>query len=173
MERLTPFGVYETRDGSVALVAFQAEWFRNLAEAIGRPELAEDPRFAALGPRTRNSVEINAIIQDWLRQRTSAEVIHELQEKRGVPCAEVRTPQQVLGDPYLQARGAVVPLEHPGLAASGVAAMGMGLPIHFSGTPVCFDQPAQALGASNDAVYRGLLKIPEDELKRLCEQGVI
>jgi formyl-CoA transferase len=173
MERLTPFGVYASRDGCVALVAFQPEWFRNLADALGRPELAEDPRFAALGPRSRNSAEINAIIQGWVGQRASAEVIRELQEKRGVPCAEVRSPHQVLNDPHLRARGAVVPLEHPGLAAGGATAMGMGLPIHFSETPVGFDQPAQALGASNDEVYRGLLKVSEEELRQLSKHGVI
>lgn len=173
LERLTPFGVYQTRDGFVALVAFQPEWFRNLAHAVGRPELADDPRFAALGPRSRNSTEINAIIQNWMEQHSSAEVIQELQEKRGVPCAEVRTPQQVLNDPHLRARGAVVPLEHSSLVPSGAAAMGMGLPIHFSETPVRFDQPAQALGASNDEVYRGLLKISEEDFSRLSQHGVI
>ncbi|AEB83865.1 CaiB/BaiF CoA transferase family protein [Alicycliphilus denitrificans] len=173
MERLTPFGVYKTRDGYVALVAFQPDWFQNLTEAIGRPELAQDPRFAVLGPRTRNSAEINAIIQDSLGRHTSAEAIRELQEKRGVPCAEVRTPEQVLADCHLQERGAVVPLEHPGLAASGTQAMGMGLPIQFSESPVRFDQPAQALGAANDDIYRGLLKLSEEQLRQLREQGVI
>lgn len=173
LERLTPFGVYETQDSYVALVAFQPDWFKNLTEAMGRPELAQDPRFAVLGPRTKNSVEINAIIHEWMRQRTSAEVIRELQEKRGVPAAEVRSPQQVLSDPYLQARGAVVPLTHPGLSASGTTAMGMGVPIQFSETPASFDQPAQELGASNDEVYRGLLKLSDAELQQLRDQGVI
>ncbi|TEA71903.1 CaiB/BaiF CoA transferase family protein [Allopusillimonas ginsengisoli] len=173
MERLTPFGVYKTQDGYVALVAFQSAWFKRLTEAMAQPELAQDPRFSALGPRTKHSGEINVIIQDWLLQRTSAEVIRELQEKRGVPCAEVRTPQQVLSDADLQARGAVVPLEHAGLVSSGATAMGMGLPIQFSESPVRFDQPAQALGASNEDVYRGLLNLSEAELQRLQEQGVI
>ncbi|MFT4194934.1 CaiB/BaiF CoA transferase family protein [Ottowia sp.] len=173
LERLTPFGVYKTQDGYVALVAFQPDWFKNLTEAIGRPGLAQDPRFAALGPRTKNSAEINALIQGWLGRHTCAEAIRELAEKRGVPCAEVRTPEQVLADPYLQERGAVVPLEHPGLAASGTVAMGMGLPIQFSESPVRFDQPAQALGEANDDIYRGLLKLSDAELAQLRAQGVI
>lgn len=173
LERLTPFGVYETKDGYVALVAFQPEWFNALTDALGQPELAQDPRFAALGPRTKNAADINAIIQSWLRQRTNAEVIRELQERRGIPCAEVRTPQQVLSDTYLQERGAVVPLEHAGLTASSTSAMGMGLPIQFSQTPVQFDQPAQALGESNYDVYCNLLNLSETELQQLHEQGVI
>ncbi len=173
LERLTPFGVYKTQDGFVALVAFQPDWFRSLVEAMGRPELASDPRFSAIGPRTRNSVEINAAIQEWLSQRTSAQVIRELQEQRGVPCAEVRSPQQMLADPHLQERGAVVPLTHPGLTASGTSAMGMGLPIQFSESPVRFDQPAQALGESNEAIYRDLLNLTDAELRQLRAQGVI
>ncbi|CUB01540.1 CaiB/BaiF CoA transferase family protein [Comamonas thiooxydans] len=173
LERLTPFGVYETQDSYVALVAFQPEWFRNLAEAMGRPELAQDPRFAVLGPRTKNSAEINAIIREWMHARTSAEIIRELQEKRGVPCAEVRSPQQMLADPYLQARGAVVPLVHPGLEASGTVAMGMGVPIQFSETPASFDQPAQALGEANEAIYCDLLKLSGAELQQLRAQKVI
>jgi len=173
LERLTPFGVYQTQDGYIALVAFQPDWFANLAEAMGRPELAEDPRFAALGPRNKNSATVNTIIREWMLGRSSAEVIRELQEKRGVPCAEVRSPEQVLGDPELQRRGAVVPLVHPGLAASGTSAMGMGLPIRFSASPAGFDQPAQALGESNESVYRDLLGLSEPELRQLRDKGVI
>jgi len=173
MDRLTPFGVYKTRDGYVALVAFRSDWFKDLTEAMGQPALAQDPRFAALGPRTRHAAAINALIQTWLSQRTSAQAITELQEKRGVPCAEVRTPEQVLADRHLRARGAVVPLEHPCLEANNTMAMGMGLPIQFSVSAASFDQPAQALGAANDEIYRGLLGLSEAQLTQLRTEGVI
>lgn len=170
-DRLVPFGVYATKDGYVAMVAFQPDWFQNLMEALGKPELAKDPRYATRGPRMKYAAEINALIDDWTRERTTVEVIAELVDKRGVPAAPVRSPQQVLQDPVLRERGAVVKLEHPYLA--DVEAMGMGLPIKFSSTPVQFDQPAQELGASNDEIYRGLLKLPEAELQQLRDNGVI
>ncbi|KWF94133.1 formyl-CoA transferase [Burkholderia cepacia] len=170
-DRLVPFGVYGTRDGHVAMVAFQPDWFQNLMEAVGRPEIVTDPRYATRGPRMKHAAEINAIIEDWTSRRSTEEVIAELQVKRGVPAAPVRSPLDVLKDPVLQARGAVVKLEHPGLA--DVDAMGMGLPIKLSQTPVQFDQPAQELGAANDEIYRGLLKLSEDRLQQLREQGVI
>ncbi|SAL28550.1 L-carnitine dehydratase/bile acid-inducible protein F [Caballeronia cordobensis] len=170
-DRLVPFGVYGTLDGHVAMVAFQPDWFRNLMEALGRPELAADPRYATRGPRMKHAAELNAMIEAWTTQRSTAEVIRELQEKRGVPAAAVRSPLDVLKDPVLQERGAVVKLEHPGLAE--VDAMGMGLPIRFSKTPAQFDQPAQELGASNDEIYRGLLKLPDERLQRLRDEGVI
>ncbi|QYY33941.1 CoA transferase (plasmid) [Cupriavidus pinatubonensis] len=170
-DRLVPFGVYGTRDGHVAMVAFQPDWFQSLMEAIGKPELATDPRFATRGPRMKHAAEINALIEDWTRARTNAEVVHELQERRGVPAAAVRSPLEVLQDLALQERGAVVKLEHPDLSDSH--AMGMGLPIQFSRTPSQFDQPAQALGASNDEIYRGLLKRSDAEIQQLRERGVI
>lgn len=170
-DRLVPFGVYGTRDGHVAMVAFQPDWFQSLMEAIGKPELAKDPRYATRGPRMKHAAEINAVIEEWTRRHTSAEVMHELQEKRGVPAAPVRSPQQVLQDPVLLQRGAVMKLEHPNLA--NIDAMGMGLPIQFSRTPAQFDQPAQALGEANEEIYRGLLKLSEAELAQLREQGVI
>jgi crotonobetainyl-CoA:carnitine CoA-transferase CaiB-like acyl-CoA transferase len=49
----------------------------------------------------------------------------------------------------------------------------MGLPIHFSKTPVQFDEPAQALGAANQEVYCGLLKLSAAELQHLRAQGVV
>lgn len=170
-DRLVPFGVYGTRDGHVAMVAFQPDWFQSLMEAIGKPELARDPRYATRGPRMQHAAEINALIEDWTRSRTNAEVVHELQEKRGVPAAAVRSPEEVLRDPALQRSGAVVKLEHPNL--SNIHAMGMGLPIQFSRTPAQFDQPAQALGASNEEIYRGLLKRTDAEIEALRERGVI
>lgn len=170
-DRLVPFGVYGTKDGHVALVAFQPDWFQSLTKAMGQPELANDSRYATRGPRMKHAAGLNTLIETWTRQHTSAEVIHELQEKRGVPAARVRSPQEVLHDPVLKERGAVVKLEHPGLA--DIDAMGMGLPIQFSKTPVQFDQPAQALGAANSEIYRDLLKLSEAELAQLREQGVI
>lgn len=170
-DRLVPFGVYGTRDGCVAMVAFQPDWFQNLMEALGKPELARDPRYATRGPRMKHAAEINAMVEEWTQQHSTEEVIRELQEKRGVPAAPVRSPLEVLKDPVLRERGAVMRLEHPGLA--DVDAMGMGLPIKFSRTPVQFDQPAQELGASNDEIYRGLLKLAEDRLQQLRDQGVI
>ena len=170
-DRLVPFGVYGTRDGYVAMVAFQPAWFQNLMEALGKPEIAKDPRYATRGPRMKYAAEINAMIEAWTQRHTTEEVVRELQEKRGVPAAAVRSPLEVLNDPVLRERGAVVKLEHPTLA--NVDATGMGLPIRFSRTPVQFDAPAQALGAANDEIYRGLLKLPEDQLQQLRDQGVI
>ena len=170
-DRLAPFGVYPTTHGHVAIVAFSPEWFASLAGALGQPDLATDPRYASRGERMKHAGDINAIISAWTCTRTSAQVVHELLERRGVPCAAVRTPEQVLRDPVLHGRGAVMKLSHPRLGDTH--AVGMGLPIRFSRTPSQFDQPAPELGSANAQVYGDLLRLGARELEALQAQGVI
>lgn len=171
LDRITPFGIYETRDGHVAIAAFTPAWFSGLLEVIGQPQLAQDPRFSTRGPRTKHAVELNALIEAWTRTQTSQEVVNALLVTREVPCARVRTPIEVLQDPSLHATGAVTRLTHPGL--SGDAPFGMGLPIQFSKSKSQFDQPAADPGSANDEVYGQLLKLSREEIAELREQRVI
>jgi len=171
LNRLAPFGVYPTRDGYVAIIAFQADWMKSLAEVIGRPELAADPRFATRGPRMQNADLLNAAIQEWTQSVTSEVVVHELLDKRGIPAAKVRTPHEVVHDRRLQESGALVRLHHPRHGDTGVLAMG--LPIRFSGSLAQFDHPAVELGASNEEIYRKLLKLSAEELAALRASGIV
>lgn len=170
-DRLVPFGVYECQDGHVAIVAFRPEWMKPLLELIGRAELLEDPRFRDRGPRMRHARELNEIIETWTRARTTAEVVRELFEERSVPAARVRTPVEVLSDPRLHARGALMQLQHPAMGAGN--AVGMGNPIRFSQAHAQFDQPAQELGASNEQVFGDLLKMSQEQILQLRAQRVI
>ena len=171
LNRLAPFGVYPTRDGHVAIIAFQSDWLKALLEVAGRPELADDPRFATRGPRLQHAAELNAVIQNWTMSVTSDVVVNELLERRGIPAAKVRTPHEVLHDRLLQDSGAVMHLQHP--RYGDVGALGMGLPIRFSRATAQFDQPAMELGASNEDVYGRLLKLSAEELAELRTAGII
>jgi crotonobetainyl-CoA:carnitine CoA-transferase CaiB-like acyl-CoA transferase len=170
-DRLAPFGVYPTKNGHVAIVAFQPDWLRGLLEAIGESILLDDPRFSTRGPRMRNAAVLNGLIAEWTKQHSTADVVHELLDKRGVPCAPVRKPAEMLRDPRLHASGALTDLVHPKFGP--VDAVGMGLPIRFSATPSQFDQPAMALGGANDEIYVGLLQLSQQELGTLREQGIV
>lgn len=170
-DRLVPFGVYQARDGYVAIVAMQPDWFRGLMEAVGHPEMVEDPRFSTRGPRMKHAATLNALIETWTREHSCAEILAELHEQRRIPCAPVRTPAQVLADPRLRECGAVVDLAHPDYGPIGAA--GMGLPIQFSRCHAQFDQPAMRLGGSNGEIYGQLLGINEDEQTALRAVGVI
>ena len=170
-DRLVPFGVYRAKDGYVAIVAFNPDWFRALLDAIGLPHLADDPRFAARGPRMQHAPEINALIEAWTRERSCDDVVNQLRDQRGVPAAPVRSPLDVLKDPALHASGALMRLSHPDLGT--LDAVGMGMPIQFSETPSQFDQPATRLGSANEEVFLGLLGMRADDLAQLRADRVI
>jgi crotonobetainyl-CoA:carnitine CoA-transferase CaiB-like acyl-CoA transferase len=171
MDRMAPFGVFETSDGHVAIAAGRDNWFPWLLDAIGQPELIKDPRFSSRADRTRYAKEINDIVEAWTRTLTTAEVIQKMQVEHRVPAVPVRNPMEVLADPELRKSGAVVELSHP--VYGDVGATGAGLPIQFSKTPSQFDQPATELGASNQEVFGDILGLSEDEISRLQGEGVI
>jgi crotonobetainyl-CoA:carnitine CoA-transferase CaiB-like acyl-CoA transferase len=88
-----------------------------------------------------------------------------------VPVVRVRTPKEVLDDPVLHQRGAVMPLQHPLMGK--VRSVGMGNPIQFSKAHAQFDQPAQDIGEANQEIYRGVLKMSDREMDDLRAAGVI
>jgi CoA:oxalate CoA-transferase len=169
--RLAPFGMYRTLDGYVSICAPTEAFARALFQAIGRPELASDPRFASRDDRVVNVSEVDAIVEAFTVGRTSAEVVASLEEC-GVPAAEVRDPKDAVRDPRVVSRGETVPLSHPKYGAVEDV-YGMGLPIKFSQAQAGFDEPPPELGEHNHAVYCGLLGYSEERLEELRAGRVI
>ncbi|REF68722.1 MULTISPECIES: CaiB/BaiF CoA transferase family protein [Paracoccus] len=169
--RLTPFGVYATRDGHVSIAAANDAWTRSIFEAMGRPELIEDPRFASRGPRATNADVLNRLIEDWTSQHSSEEVIRMLATERSVPCVPVRTALESLSDPALFAAGTLQQLEHP--VDGKIDAVGGGVPIHMSGSAVGLERPAALLGSDNAGVLGQLLGLDDAALAELKARNVI
>lgn len=170
-DRLAPFGVFPARDGHVAIIAFQQDWSAALFNAMGRNDLLDDPRFATRVARMRNAAALNELIGAWSQQRTGTEIVQELHVQRGVPCAKVRSPREVLTDPLLHASGALMQLKRTD--GGEIGAIGMGLPIRFSGAHAQFDEPATELGSANDYVFGELLKLSDVERTALQAAKVI
>jgi len=169
MARLGTFGLYQCADGYVAVTAGgpQAD---ALFQAIGKPNLGQDPRFR--GPaRAKNFRALTAEIEEWTRTVTVAECVARL-ESAGVPAAEVRAPGEAVTDPLTVKRGDTVPLLHPTLGAFPDVPV-TGVPVHFANARVGFDQPAPAIGQHNVDVYGGLLGYSADHIAELQASGVI
>src|SRR6185436_19613715 len=107
-----PYDCHKARDGYVAIAVASNKLFRTLAAAIGRPELGEDPRFRGVRGRTERSVEINAIVSEWVAPKSVDEVIAVL-DAAGVPCSPVYTVDKLLTHPQLLARGMIQRFPHP------------------------------------------------------------
>jgi formyl-CoA transferase len=166
-----PFDNYRARDGWVTVCAVtEAEW-RHVLQALGRPELAADPRFSPpAASRLAHRAEIDALLSEWMAERSVAEAVETLQ-KHHVAAGPVRELAETLEDEALRAREMLVPLAHPtrGPIPGG---LGLGMPIRLRHHPVGFDRPAPLAGADNAEVY-GRLGLGPDDLAALRAAGVI
>jgi crotonobetainyl-CoA:carnitine CoA-transferase CaiB-like acyl-CoA transferase len=169
--RLTPFGVYESADGYLALCAPTDQFARGVFHAMGRPDLERDTRFATRDARVANMDAINGYIEAFTRGRPAADLV-ALFERHGVPAAPVRSPAEAVRDPRVLARGETLPIEHPqfGRVADVI---GPGLPIRFAGARTATARPAPTVGQDNALVYRDWLGYSPETLERLRAAGNI
>lgn len=169
--RLTPFNVYQTRDGYVAVATGSDEMWGHMLEAMGMGDLKEDPRHQKLDQRMANADEVDALIETWTKSRGNEEVVQALQKFR-VPCGAVAKAHEMWKDDQLQSRGMVQEVFHPIFGkVEGVHAPG--LPIRLSETPGEFRTPAPCLGQHNEEIYGNWLGMSGEELARLREQKII
>lgn len=171
LEGIAPSNIYRSADGSwVVIAANQDTVFRRLCDAMGRPELAGDPRFVDHVARGRNQDEIDAIIGDWAAARQPADIIDTL-SAAGVIAGPINTVAEVFDDPQFRARGMLVEHHDEG---SGRTVLGPGIVPVLSESPggVRSAGPAHP-GQHNDEVYRGLLGLETAALIELTEEGVL
>src|SRR5918995_2036796 len=125
-----PYHAFEAADGWIVVGgANQRNWLRTL-DAIGAPELADDPRFRDNAGRMAHLRELEAEFAKRLRTKPAEHWLNLLEEK-GVPCGPVNTMLQALSDPQTLAREMVVEVEHTTLGPVKT----LGLPVKFSQTP--------------------------------------
>src|SRR6478735_5296797 len=169
LPNVSPSNVYPTRDGEMLLIAANQDTvFRRLADVMARPELATDARFATHGARGANTDELDGIIAAWTNGHDADELL-ELMHAGGVPSSRIFRAKDMFDDPHFAAREAIVRLAHPDL---GEFAMHNVAP-KLSESPGSVRHVGPALGEHNDAVYRGLLGLGDDDLSSLRADVVI
>jgi crotonobetainyl-CoA:carnitine CoA-transferase CaiB-like acyl-CoA transferase len=164
-----PLDNWETKDGKfVCIIAAGDGLFPRLCRAMGREDLAREPRFATMARRAEHGDEINGIVAAWVAERTSAE-IQAILERHEVPFGVAYSVADIFADPHVQSRGVIETVDDPTI---GPVRM-QGVYPRFSRTPGRIPAGAPVLGADNAAVYGELLGIGRDELARLAAEGVI
>jgi crotonobetainyl-CoA:carnitine CoA-transferase CaiB-like acyl-CoA transferase len=148
-------------------VGTETEW-RALCLAMGKAEVADDPRFKTAAMRKRNEILLDEILTSWTKERDRWEMTRLLQNA-GVAAFPSMSNKDLAEDPHLQARGYLVQLEHPEVGRRIHA----GIPWKMSDTPGRVKTPAPLLGADTDAVLRSLLKLTDKELERLRKAEVL
>jgi formyl-CoA transferase len=164
-----PSGLYETADEAyVVIFAAPDHLFRRLAQAMGRPELADDPRFVHAGARRKNADALESEIEAWMRARAADEVLAILNAAE-VPGSRVNSIADVFADPHVAARGNLVPVAD----GQGGEIRMVGVLPKLSATPGRIAHAGRPLGADNASVYGELLGLTAERLRALRERGVV
>ena len=165
---IAPSNVYRCSDGDYLIGANQDTVFGRLCEAMGRPELASDPRYVDHMARGRNQIELDDLITEWTSQH-SVEQVEAAMIAHGIPAGKIYKPADMLDDPHFAARDAIVDVAHPkwnDLKMQNVFPK-------LSKTPGSIRSIApQSVGQDNAAVY-GALGIGADEIERMRVAGTI
>ncbi|MEO1190882.1 MAG: CaiB/BaiF CoA-transferase family protein [Pseudomonadota bacterium] len=138
---VVPYRVYQTKDGHVIVSCGNDRQFARLCAALGRPELADDPRFASNEARIHNRALIDSLLSDALTKLEKQEVIDRL-EAAGVPCGPINSIPDVYADPHVQARALEVQQE----AADGSLFRTSAFPAKLSRTPARYRRTPPGLG---------------------------
>jgi formyl-CoA transferase/CoA:oxalate CoA-transferase len=165
---IVPYEVFRAADAFLVLgVANNSLWTR-CCQALGRPELAADPRFDTEAKRVQHRDALVPLLDQALGTRTVDEWLKAF-EAAGVPAGRIRTVPEVCESEHLRARGMLVTLRHPTAGPVRV----MGVPLRLSATPGRARLAPPRLGEHTDAVLRRLCGVGKAELVRLRARGVI
>jgi CoA:oxalate CoA-transferase len=163
-----PYNVFPTADGYVAIHIVTEAHFQNLLKAMGREELADDPRFATNAARVANMDETDALVAQWTRTLGKMEVFARTKAYR-IPCAPVRNAPEVMNDPHMHERGMLERVDHPELGEIVVPST----PLRLHGTDKVETRPSPTIGQHNTEIYGGWLGLSVTEIKQLRETGAI
>ena len=164
-----PSGTYRAKDGYYVLAIGRDAEFYRLAETIGRPDLATDPRCLTHSVRTQYRDLVDTALNTWAADKTVEEVCAALQ-KIGVPCGPVMDIPQVIADTHIRDHRNMFPkFDQPKAGKVTVT----NIPVKTPDIPEVPLQPAPELGEHTHAVLQELLGLDEETLSRLEQSGVI
>ncbi|HEY8872129.1 MAG TPA: CaiB/BaiF CoA-transferase family protein [Stellaceae bacterium] len=165
---IVPYGSFPASDGSIIIAVLSESFWGKLCDALERPDLAEDPRFATPSLRRDRRDEVDRLIAEVTCTRTVAEWQERL-TTFDVPHAPVLGVTAALAHPHAQAREMVVTAQH---ATAGPLPL-VGRPIKFPGSPQSPSTAPPTLGQHTAQVLRDELGYSEAEIAALRRDGVI
>jgi formyl-CoA transferase len=165
---IVPYQSFKTADDYLVVgVASEAIWKR-FCGAIGKTELADDPRFEKNPQRVEHRSDLLKILGEVFLSSDSKTWLQRLQRAE-IPCAPVQTIDQVFNDPQVIQRDMLVEVDHPGVGKVKMA----GIPVKFSATPASLRLPPPRLGEHTDEVLTAWLAMRKEEIAALREKGIL
>jgi crotonobetainyl-CoA:carnitine CoA-transferase CaiB-like acyl-CoA transferase len=165
---IAPYNVYEVEDGYLAIICIAERHWDVLTELMGRPELADEERFASKSRRAEHVEEIDAVVRDWLEGRHKDETV-ELLLEHNIPTAPVQTVEEIVEDPHLDHRGMLNYLPNKGEGREEIPVPGMPIKFPASEAPEVTDSPR--VGEHTDEVLSEIAGYSEEQLAELRERN--
>jgi len=163
-----PAGVYRGTNGDVILMGFLHHW-PDLCEAMKRPDLTEDERYATDAARLERRDEVVSIIEDWLATFPDVASAISVMQSHNVPCAPILTVAETLTHPHLVERGTVRTINDPIAGAFQMP----GHPVKTSGYPADNEYVAPSLGEHNSEIFTQILGKSPSDIEALGSAGVL
>lgn len=166
---IAPWGPFPVKDGYIALIiATERDWGK-FCQAIGRPELVDEPRCRS-GPLRAANMDgfLRPIVEAWLGDRTKEEACAVFLG-HGLPAGPVQDAREVFDCPHLQKRELFVESNDPVLGPVKL----VGSPLKLSGSPAQMSAPAPRLGEHTGEILRRVLTLSAAEIQRLAEEKVV
>ncbi len=165
---LAPFGIFKATGGYVAISVLAYQW-EIFANAIGRPELADDPRFNTPQRRMENQPAVLEIVESWLQSFPNREQPLAILEGAHILSTPVADTADVINRAQTRERGFIQEVTHPGAGPVGIPKT----PFHFSETPPAIPRRAPMLGEHNAAVLSDLLGFSTSRVDALTVAGIL
>jgi len=163
-----PADTFKTKDGWVLIQSVGGPLFKRWADLMGEDHWLSDPRFKDDISRGNNGEVISARLAEWCAMRTSAEVLDAMEAAR-LPAGPIMSPQDVLDDPHVAAKGMFQPVEYPGLEKPAPL---MVTPVELSETPGEIRRRPPTLGEHTDQIMAEL-GYSETEIQQLRDKRVV
>jgi crotonobetainyl-CoA:carnitine CoA-transferase CaiB-like acyl-CoA transferase len=151
------YSIRKTKDGFITMIAISDGEFRAVTRALGKPEIADDPRFKTVADRMQNAKPMTDLFAVVIEQMATTEIMARL-EAEDVPHARVLKREDVLTCPQVVANGAVITYEDPRAGKMRLARS----PAVFDRKPEPIRRPAPKLGEHTDEVLRELGRADAD-----------
>jgi formyl-CoA transferase/CoA:oxalate CoA-transferase len=165
---VVPYRVFHTRDRAIGIAVGSDKLWVSFCQAIGHPELADDPHYATNPQRIRNRDTLEPLLEGVFLEAPAAEWIAKLQAA-GVPASLVRNFQEVVEDPQCGIRQMFPTIDHPTVGVHRVT----GTPVKLSATPGSAGDPAPLLGQHTGDALSELLGMDDQAIEALAAAGVI
>lgn len=146
---IVPYQVFSVADGHVIVAVGNDGQFARFVSVLGRPELAQDPRFSTNAGRVGHRAELVPLLAELTVKFTREDLLSAL-EGQGVPAGPINTVADVFADPQVVARRMRIDL--PSEAARGGAIPSVRSPIVMDGQPMAANRPSPRLGEHTDEI---------------------